>query len=141
MQREIKFKAWDMLRQKMCSVDSIEFVDFIEGRTGINVYTIENKIKDSRWIADGNFKLIQYTGLKDSKGVEIYEGDILEICNGSINGVKWTEPNLEVKYRKAGFNLHEFMWDKDGNSAMDSTHYCTVIGTVFENPELINQVK
>lgn len=87
-----------------------------------------------------NARLMESTGLLDKKGKEIYEGDILKICNGSINGIEWPEPNREVKLMKngSGFNLHSFMWDKNGINIMDSTHYCFVIGDTYNDAELLS---
>lgn len=79
----------------------------------------------------------QYTGLEDSKGVEIYEGDILdfELLRGkksrgcveySNKGARYVVPFQRGKYERS-------LW-----------HVCTfgkpvVIGNVYENPELLEQ--
>jgi uncharacterized phage protein (TIGR01671 family) len=80
----------------------------------------------------------QFTGLHDKSGKEIYEGDILNVCNGSINGRLWMQKPYSVKYiLNKGFDICMFCWDKDGNNIMDSTHWCEVIGNIYEHPELL----
>ena len=81
----------------------------------------------------GDMHLMQYTGLKDSKGVEIYEGDIVRICNGSINGCHWMMDNRVVKFDEGAFNVPSFCIGEE----QDNTHWCAVIGNIHENPELL----
>jgi len=63
----------------------------------------------------------QYTGLKDSKGVEIYEGDIINYSNGfKIYEVKWNNNSHE-------FKLHD----------RNQKHNMEIIGNIYEHPELL----
>jgi uncharacterized phage protein (TIGR01671 family) len=75
-------------------------------------------------------QVMQYTGLKDRNGKEIYEGDILS--NGSH--IDWI-----VKYRDAAFQVEHV-----GQITNDSWHLergmaesREVIGNIYENPELL----
>lgn len=79
----------------------------------------------------------QYTGLKDNKGQEIYEGDIIEM-EGKYQYVVVFEDAKFVCYHAKQANS----WGKWGNlhrfsdyDFKEYTHY--VIGNKFENPELI----
>lgn len=84
----------------------------------------------------------QFTGLLDRDGREIYEDDILKVCNGSINGHPWWENPFAVVWKPNGtFELPRYCWDKNGNDAMDSTHWCEVIGNIHENPDLLKAGK
>ncbi len=76
--------------------------------------------------------LMQYTGLKDKNGVEIYEGDIIEYgpYDDSKSGrykkaIEWKE-----NARYTGFNICV------GDNGQRQTH-SEVIGNIYENPELV----
>lgn len=79
----------------------------------------------------------QYTGLEDSKGVEIYEGDILdfELLRGkksrgcveySNKGARYVVPFQRGKYERSLWHVCAF-----GNPV--------VIGNIYKNPELLEQ--
>jgi len=78
------------------------------------------------------YSIMQFTGLKDKTGKEIYEGDILHDCeveHGADYIVKF-EPAFFAGYdtnTKRKMYLHGFRFCK-----------CIIIGNVYENPELIN---
>jgi len=75
---------------------------------------------------------MQFTGLTDKVGVEIYEGDIVE------------EPGARYKvvYHADGFYLQN-TYDPD-KMLLQLRHgylYCEVIGNIYENPDLLNAAK
>lgn len=81
------------------------------------------------------FNLMQYTGLKDKNGKEIYEGDILyhdkystEFKEGDVEIVK--VETLQQFFEDRGLYTREYGED------WDSANF-EIIGNIYENPELI----
>ena len=121
-QREIKFRAWEDESEVMRYSNDMHLAEFFNYCEG--------------------WKIMQYTGLKDKNGKEIYEGDIIEL------GVE----------KKPAFFIYEVMWDflgfnfrRKGTSNIifpfkdDLGIYewkknflqVEVIGNIYENPELL----
>jgi len=77
---------------------------------------------------------LQYTGLKDKNGVEIYEGDIVKCSSGCPHEIYWSEPReLDLN---TGFGMPRWYLKglKDGYSWSGLEE---IIGNIYENPELL----
>ncbi|WP_369355691.1 YopX family protein [Lysinibacillus capsici] len=120
MSREMKFRVWSNHTKKM-------FDDgFYISQNGdlFQNDSLDYKSKDS-------FEVMRYTGFKDSKGNEIYEGDIVKISDHPFQGSIDINGNYEVYYNEytelscGGWYLFRMK------------HYAEVIGNKFENPELL----
>lgn len=130
MQREIKFRVFDKKNKKMC-YDSTNDRDswLIDSLNAVN-----SSLKSTLYI------FLQYTGLKDSRGKEIYEGDIVKRTHLGFLGQEEHRID-EVVFRNGCFvlgNMGWYFWDyAQGNS--DIT--VEVIGNIYENPELLTNNK
>lgn len=69
----------------------------------------------------------QYTGLKDRNGKEIYEGDVLELPNGTKGIVEWLECGFVLRLKS------ETIWQ---NLLFNVINHYKIIGNIYENPEL-----
>ena len=129
--REIKFRAWDKIHKEMSTWSSLY------DNPNLWEYILSHNEQFENWI--GDIVLMQYTGLKDKNGTEIYEGDIL-LFNNSHNGMnkKW---KCVVKYRGGSF-VCEYPVDGVYNH-FDSWNVpkvtWEVIGNIYENPELLEE--
>ena len=125
MSKEIKFRAWDKVN-KIMTYNSINAINF-DGEILLN----DEKFHD---INKTDYILMQYTGLKDKNGKEIYEGDIV-----------FSESNQYYKQDEIVWDCYDMGWDigkKDSwklRSPMSSK--TEIIGSIYENPELITGVK
>ena len=118
MSREIKFRAWVKELKKLSAVNEFYFT----GGTYVCDYEYALDPED--------IELMQYTGLKDRNGVEIYEGDIV---NHSKQG------NLIVKYGNKHFDYAGFtLINSSGmTNTLQNPYIYEVIGNIYEDPELL----
>ena len=123
MSREIKFRAWDNEKKFMFNIGKINFErTYVTRKGGYDLIYYFTQLE-----------LMQYTGLKDCKGNEIYEGDIVEERNISDG-----EHTRRVVFNRGCF------WT-EGNDGNGNLLYIPlrikVIGNIYENKELIKETK
>ena len=119
MNREIKFRAWDNSCKKMIGVKGIK-----------DCFSLR-----SDGFCDENYILMQYTGLKDKNGKEIFEGDV--VC------VEYGKGVVEYSEKQAMFIIN---WIDDDEAYNESLAYnprnyiygetrkdIEVIGNIYEN--------
>lgn len=118
--REIKFRAWDGERMHK-AFDLTQNPLFW-------------------WKDNYDYPLMQYTGLKDKNGVEIYEGDLIT-NHGRTNDMKLRTYQIYWSAQQARFSAKDHR--AKSNTAIDdfSMEQCEVIGNLWENPEFLNDRK
>ena len=127
--REIKFRAWDKTRIVMIGIGyPNNWGDDKDEWWADNDKMCLEGISDAS--SNENLHLMQYTGLKDKNGVEIYEGDIVELFDVTIRGSMYGETiKDEVDFLDACFVVGSY----------DLRDYvCKVIGNIYENKDLLN---
>ena len=142
--REIKFRAWDLVTKTMKEVRGI-------------FYFRGDELKMVNITENRRFEFMQFTGLKDSKGKEIYEGDIVRFYEQGYDPNEPDEERIEPETTTVLVR-----WDEDGKclaidwdyGELDTTSvgwgyewilnsefdYHEVIGNIWENPELLKEV-
>ncbi len=114
MQRSIKFRAWDKKYKKMYYGD----------------------IRIALAFPDKDIEIMQYTGLLDKNGKEIYEGDIVKFI-------------VEIDYDKQIYEMVNWLvrWSvedayfevvyQDETGMLDAACNMEIVGNIYENPELV----
>ncbi len=113
--REIKFRAWNPKTKVLHSWETIVTKWDNEEFTGLFLIP-----------QDKFYKLMQYTGLKDKNGKEIYEGDIIVYLVIKYKSV--------VEWEHGGFGFI----GADGEPMYTEEDF-EVIGNIYENPELLKK--
>ena len=133
MNREIRFRAWDKVKEKIYKVISIDGIDN-------NELSIEvNRRGHYIFLEPNQCILMQYTGLKDKNGEEIYEEDIVKVYESAWHNYK-TGTLQRVIWRMAGFHFTEDLkMEENGNPFCQWTvgNDLEVIGNIYENYDLI----
>lgn len=128
--REIKFRAWDGENKKMCHKVCVGYAgwhgEYWDDVTIVAAFNDENH-KDNA--------LMQFTGLKDKNGKEIWEGDILSIDGGGdIERLKvlWSDKDAAWFVEWPDGKAYELR-------AYVGMTFCEVevLGNIYENPELL----
>lgn len=119
MTREIKFRAWDLYNKKMVDVGELGDI----------------QVKPDLDFA--NYEVMQFTGLKDKNGKEIYEGDIIRYKSTYYGNQKIHTTLIEWKDDL----------EHDGFGEPLAMGYIfhgienEVIGNIYQNPNLLNKEK
>ena len=121
--REIKFRAWDYKNDEMREWKDIG-----------NNWDLGSVFNNPEM---NSCDIMQYTGLKDKNGKEIYEGDVVRIEETYIGDSIIAKHNASIIFDLGSFNVNH------SNACFDTLAvnpiYWEVIGNIYENPELLNK--
>ncbi|UCF13212.1 MAG: hypothetical protein JSW06_02865 [Thermoplasmatales archaeon] len=110
--REIKFRACDKRKNLYEDAKRMYYNVYIISESDVSINGLRFSIKD--------FEIMQFTGLKDKNGKEIYEGDIVLVDMGYRN-------LIIIEFKNGSYNVNSWIVNGD----------CEVIGNIYENPELL----
>ena len=153
MKREIKFRAWDTKEKKMLDSNSdgtckvrADVYDVAFLMLGLNGEVIKYERERTRGATffdagvqgqheiDGTgerFVLMQYTGLKDKNGKEIYEGDVCKVRPYAKESLEFIGT---VGFCEGSFNFGRRDQQVGGYA------YIEIIGNIYENPNLLTNI-
>lgn len=139
--REIKFRAWHKEEKQMLEVESLHFGFYREKIKSLEVCWLDYS-GDKRRIT-GNAKiekieLMQFTGLHDKNGKEIYEGDIVSLKSQYETDIP-IDTKSRVEFSDGSFRLdfHGMILNWAVLEYTKSNWLIEVIGNIWENPELL----
>lgn len=155
--RTIKFRAWDKRLKAMIKVTHDYQLHVRDIYWEIIDLKIGCKVLDNWRDNENGNVLMQYTGIKDKNGKEIYEGDICRCIHSEQNGKNPFEKIEQVYTRPGGFSLFgkpmqdfsyesnnrltAFNWKTDRSINIPEFYYkiydIEVIGNIWEHPTLL----
>ena len=127
--KELKIKAWLKKEKKMVSVIGIDFkYEYIRYTEDDNLFNENYKTAEFK-----NIELLQFTGLKDNGGQELYEADVIKFNDGidDIYGLI-SYDDEDGTYRVSYENITEHLSEREGDFE--------IVGNIFENPDLHEQL-
>ena len=138
--REIKFRAWNKEKKKIYRFDDLQYCnEYNLLAFGLNKDDYE---KDGGQYCNlscdiDDLIIMQFTGLKDKQGKEIYEGDIGKLTIQFGDYPPFNEYGV-MTFNEEAFYSFKFEAETDyGNGDVKSVE---VIGNIYENPELLKEV-
>jgi uncharacterized phage protein (TIGR01671 family) len=175
MNRETKFRAWDPYRKLMFENVGLgpyrdRLIVYINSRQLPNDYDMESLFEGDYAYESDEYEnlyathlvVMQYTGLKDKNGKEVYERDIIQLPYvsplGEIAGAGGVDERGKVVFAHGAFMLHmnfepearpmtswiqrakgNYVSNYGNTTIYDDKTLFEVIGNIYENPELLSE--
>jgi len=132
--RVFKFRAWDKKKNRMI-YDVIIGKDFFATCWDKDyVYGDITAISQNNW--EKRYVIMQFTGLRDKNGREIFEGDIVNINEEVVAVVRWDEFNAcffpDIRWKKEKGVIYDIRIHR-------ADEEWEVVGNIFENPDLLKK--
>ena len=127
--KEFKMKAWLKKENKMVSIIGIDLnYQYIRYSDDGNLFKDDYKIAEFK-----DIELLQFTGLKDKAGQEVYEADVIKFNDGidDIYGLI-SYDDEDAVYCVSYENITEHLSNMAGDFE--------IVGNIFENPNLHEQL-
>ena len=123
--RKVKFKVFARKEKTICKALSIDV-----SRGGeYGIVFVEYPDKGRATLGLSFVDLMQYTGLKDRNGKEIYEGDLVEISDSDDDII------CQVKYEYGSFILEKGEYTEYLGEVEE--RFLEVVGNIYENKKLM----
>jgi len=131
--REIKFRAWNTVIGWWASKEPMT----------LNQLMLNNSTGISEKGLDEDFTFMQFTGLTDKNGVEIYDGDLIKNNHGRTSKVVWNKfmASFDSEFVSDDGSAPVFQDKSVGFHNADWKRQVEVIGSIYENPELLREQK
>lgn len=136
--REIKFRAWDSKYQTMMA-EGFNLIGEVTAFGGIEIMLMENSKKHNDTTPSlerlNDVEIMQFTGLKDKNGKQIYEGDIVRHFNENmvivnVYGCFYHKHRTDEAYGK----MHTIHYPY---KPLENNEYYEVIGNIYQNKDLL----
>ena len=127
--KEFKMKAWLKKENKMVSIIGIDLnYQYIRYSDDRNLFKDDYKIAEFK-----DIELLQFTGVKDKAGQEVYEADVIKFNDGidDIYGLI-SYDDEDAVYCVSYENVTEYLLNMAGDFE--------IVGNIFENPNLHEQL-
>lgn len=142
--REIKFRAWDTVEKKMKLPTLLRLsrgLPYTDDNNNGKVFQMQCNGQENVEYFNGRIELMQYTGLKDKNGKEIYEGDIVTFEDAECDAEGYHD-NVFLNRGVVFYDEISMCYSFTNRQTIDMDDLyipddVEVIGNIYDNPELL----